>query len=72
MSKSIIVTGGSRGIGAATARLAAQKGFAVCVNYQSAADAANAVVADIKAAGGKALAVQADVSNADLLRSLLD
>jgi NAD(P)-dependent dehydrogenase (short-subunit alcohol dehydrogenase family) len=64
MIKSIIVTGGSRGIGAATARLAAQKGFAVCVNYQNAADAADAVVADIEAAGGKALAVQADVSNA--------
>lgn len=72
MSKSIIVTGGSRGIGAATARLAAQKGFAVCVNYQSAADAANAVVADIKAAGGKALAVQADVSNADDISRLFE
>lgn len=58
-----IVTGGSRGIGAATAKLVAGHGHAVCVNYVSDADAANKVVADIVAAGGKAIAVKADTAN---------
>ena len=58
----VLVTGGSRGIGAATARLAATRGYDVCVNYRDRADAAQAVVADCKAAGVRALAVQADVS----------
>lgn len=57
-----IITGASRGIGAATARLAAARGYAVCVNYLNRADAAAAVVDDITAAGGRALAVQADVA----------
>ncbi len=58
----LLVTGGSRGIGAATARLAAQRGYAVCVNYHSNAAAAQAVVDQIEAQGGRAIAVQADVA----------
>jgi NAD(P)-dependent dehydrogenase (short-subunit alcohol dehydrogenase family) len=58
----ILVTGGSRGIGAATALLAAQRGYAVCVNYRSNQAAAQRVVQAIEAGGGKAVAVQADVS----------
>ena len=58
----MIVTGGSRGIGAATVRLAARKGYAVCVNYQSDAAAAGALADEINAAGGRAIAVQADCS----------
>jgi NAD(P)-dependent dehydrogenase (short-subunit alcohol dehydrogenase family) len=59
----VLVTGGSRGIGAATAVLAAQQGWAVAVNYTQDAVAAQAVVARIQAAGGLALAVQADVGD---------
>ncbi|HEV3060968.1 MAG TPA: SDR family oxidoreductase [Vicinamibacterales bacterium] len=58
----LLVTGGGRGIGAATARLAADCGYAVCVNYRSNQRAAESVVADIVASGGRAVAVQADVS----------
>jgi len=58
-----VVTGGSRGIGAATARLAARRGYPVAIFYRERADAANAVVRDIADAGGTALAVQADVGN---------
>jgi len=58
-----LVTGGSRGIGAATAGLAAQQGWAVAVNYTQDAAAAQAVVARIQGAGGLAMAVQADVGN---------
>lgn len=59
----LLVTGGSRGIGAATARLAARQGWAVAVNYAARADAADEVVAAIRAEGGRALAVQADVAD---------
>lgn len=62
MKKVLIVTGGSRGIGAATAKLAATQGYAVCVNYLHNQQAANAVVADIQASGGIAIAMQADLS----------
>jgi NAD(P)-dependent dehydrogenase (short-subunit alcohol dehydrogenase family) len=58
----LLVTGGSRGIGAAVARLAAARGYAVCVNYRSRQDAADAVVAAIVAAGGRAIAMPGDVS----------
>lgn len=58
----VIITGASRGIGAATARLAAQRGYAVCVNYRLNRDAADQIVAEIEAAGGRAIAVAADVS----------
>jgi NAD(P)-dependent dehydrogenase (short-subunit alcohol dehydrogenase family) len=64
-----IITGASRGIGAATALLAASRGYAVCVNYVRNEAAANAVTAAIAAAGGRAIAVQADVSKeADVVR----
>ncbi|MCA1322851.1 SDR family oxidoreductase [Herbaspirillum sp. alder98] len=63
--KVILVTGGSRGIGAATARLAAQRGYAVAVNYVSNRAAADAVVADIVQGGGRAIAVAGDVSKED-------
>jgi NAD(P)-dependent dehydrogenase (short-subunit alcohol dehydrogenase family) len=58
----LIVTGASRGIGAATARLAAARGYAVCVNYRRDADAADQVVADLQRSGAEAIAVPADVS----------
>jgi len=61
MTKVMLVTGGSRGIGAATARLAARDGWDVCVNYARNADAAHAVVAEVEAAGRKAVAIQADM-----------
>jgi NAD(P)-dependent dehydrogenase (short-subunit alcohol dehydrogenase family) len=57
----LLVTGGGRGIGAATVRLAAQRGYAVCVNYLSHSRAAEALAGDIAAAGGHAIAVQGDV-----------
>jgi NAD(P)-dependent dehydrogenase (short-subunit alcohol dehydrogenase family) len=65
----VLVTGGSRGIGAATARLAAARGYAVAVNYLAQAAAATQVVEDIERAGGRAIAVQGDVSlEADVCR----
>jgi NAD(P)-dependent dehydrogenase (short-subunit alcohol dehydrogenase family) len=59
----MIVTGGARGIGAATARLAALRGYAVGVNYQQNRDAAENVVRDIERVGGRGVAVQADISS---------
>jgi NAD(P)-dependent dehydrogenase (short-subunit alcohol dehydrogenase family) len=65
----VIITGASRGIGAATARLAASRGYAVCVNYRSNASAADAVVSSISRDGGRAVAVQADIAiEGDVLR----
>jgi len=63
--KIAIVTGASRGIGAATARLAAGRGYAVCVNYRRNRAAAAAVVHDLQAAGARAIAVAADVAVED-------
>ena len=69
MNKVLLITGASRGIGAATARLAAGRGYAVCVNYRRNRDAADAVVKDIQAAGARAVAVAADVAvEADVVR----
>ena len=69
MEKVLIVTGGSRGIGAATARLAAARGYAVCVNYLRNEAAASAVVREISDGGGKAIAVAGDVGEeADVIR----
>ncbi len=62
MSKLVLITGGSRGIGAATALLAARQGFSVAVNYSTHALAADAVVRQIRDIGGQAMAVQADVA----------
>jgi NAD(P)-dependent dehydrogenase (short-subunit alcohol dehydrogenase family) len=65
----VLITGASRGIGAATARLAAQRGWDVVVNYTRDKDAAQAVAADVRAAGRQALVHQADVADeAQVLR----
>ena len=67
--KVALVTGASRGIGAATARLAAARGYRVIVNYLRNADAAGALVGEIEGQGGEAIAVQADISvEADVQR----
>ena len=63
MNQVLLITGGSRGIGAATALLAAQRGYAVAVNYASQPRAADEVVHRIRAARGTAIAVQADVGD---------
>src|SRR5438270_1585126 len=62
-SKVAIITGGGRGIGAATALLAAKRGYKVCISYLEKAGAAESVVSNIRDAGGNAIAVQADVGN---------
>jgi NAD(P)-dependent dehydrogenase (short-subunit alcohol dehydrogenase family) len=68
-NKVVLITGGSRGIGAATARLAAARGYDVCVNFRTNRDAAGLVVQDIQAAGSRGVAVAADVSvEADVVR----
>ena len=68
MSKVLIITGGSRGIGAAVALLAASQGYAVAVNYTANSLAADEVVRHIRASGGTAITVQADVAvEADVL-----
>ena len=65
----LVITGASRGIGAATARLAATKGYAVCVNYRRNREAAERVVADLTSSGAQAIAVAADVGvEADVVR----
>ena len=69
MSGVAIVTGGGRGIGAATARLASERGYAVCVNYLRNREAAQGVVDAIARAGGKAIAVAGDVAKeGDVIR----
>ncbi|HKO93934.1 MAG TPA: SDR family oxidoreductase [Polyangiaceae bacterium] len=62
MEKVLLITGAGRGIGAATARLAAQRGYAVCINYRANRAAAEAVAQEIQANGGQALAVAADIA----------
>lgn len=65
----MLVTGSGRGIGAATALLASRRGYAVCINYRSDAQAAEALRAAIEAEGGRAIAIQADVGvEGDVLR----
>jgi NAD(P)-dependent dehydrogenase (short-subunit alcohol dehydrogenase family) len=72
MSKVVLITGASRGIGAATALLAAQQGWAVVVNYVAHSLAADEVVRRIRAAGGTAMAVQADVAVAAQVQRMFD
>ena len=68
MNKVLLITGGSRGIGAATALLASKEGYAVAVNFRANSLAADEVVRQIQANGGKAMAVQADVAiEADIM-----
>lgn len=62
MSPVVLITGASRGIGAETARLAADRGYDVCVNYRSNAPAADRVVSEVRSRGRTAIAVQADVA----------
>jgi NAD(P)-dependent dehydrogenase (short-subunit alcohol dehydrogenase family) len=65
----LLIAGGSRGIGASTARLAGQRGYDVAVNYKSNSNAAAAVVHDVKTCGGKAVALQGDMAvEADIER----
>lgn len=66
----LLITGGSRGIGAATARLAAHEGYAVAVNYRQQRAAADNVVAEIAGNGGRACAVQGDISKDDDVRGM--
>ena len=69
MTKTVLITGGSRGIGAVTACLAAKQGFRVAINYLENAAAAAAIQTEIESAGGTAIRVQADVANhADVTR----
>jgi NAD(P)-dependent dehydrogenase (short-subunit alcohol dehydrogenase family) len=68
MSRTLVVTGGSRGIGAATCRLAARQGWAVTINYRENANAAETLARDLVRDGGRAIAVQGDMaSEADIL-----
>ena len=71
-TRTAIVTGGSRGIGAAIAARLAADGFAVVVNYSRGRDAAEAVVAEIAASGGRAVAVQADLADPKGAAALFD
>jgi NAD(P)-dependent dehydrogenase (short-subunit alcohol dehydrogenase family) len=70
--KILLVTGASRGIGAAVARQAAREGYRVAINYVSDAAAAEKAVAAVEKAGSKALAVKADVSRADEVKRLFE
>lgn len=63
MARVVVITGGSRGIGTATARLLAQDGWDICLSYCAATEAAGEVVEACRDAGGSALAVRADVSS---------
>ena len=63
MSRVMLITGASRGIGAATARLAAHQGYALCLNYHQREDAVKQVLEQVHAAGASAITVKADVAN---------
>ena len=70
--KVLVVTGSSRGIGAEICRLAAADGWKVCINYARSADQADALVAEIRRAGGIAIALQANVANEDEVITLFE
>jgi len=72
MSRVAVITGASRGIGAATARVLAEQGFRVVVNYRSSAEEADEVVAAISAAGGESTAIRADVTVPDDVATMFD
>lgn len=72
MKQVLLVTGASRGIGAATAVLAAAQGFSLAVNYTAQASAADDVVRRIRAAGGEAIAVQADVAQEEQVLAMFE
>lgn len=65
MKKTVLITGGAQGIGKATALLAAQKGYTVIINFAQNATAAEETLAQIRAIGGEAIAIQADISKED-------
>ena len=70
--RTALVTGGSRGIGAAIVRALAKSGAAVAINYRERADEANALVKDITGAGGRAMAIAADVSQSDAVNDMVE
>lgn len=72
VTKTVIVTGGSRGIGAATALLLSRQGWAVCLNYRSSAAQAEALVRDIMEAGGQAIAHAGDVADEGSVVAMFD
>jgi len=72
MNRALVVTGGSRGIGAACARLGAQAGWSVCLGYRSDRQSADGVVREIELAGGQAIAIMCDVSREDDVARLFD
>jgi len=72
MAKVALVTGSGRGIGATTARLAASRGYAVCVNYLKDAPRTDRVVSEIRAAGGTAIAVAADIGKEEDILALFE
>src|SRR5215213_1139191 len=67
-----LITGSGRGIGAATAKLAARCGYAVCVNYLNQSDRAQAVVDEIRGAGGRAMLAQADTADESAVLGMFD
>lgn len=72
MKKVLLVTGGSRGIGAATAILAAEQGYAVAINYREQKKAADRVVKQIHSTGGEAIAIQADIAVENEVKRMFD
>jgi 3-oxoacyl-[acyl-carrier protein] reductase len=72
ISKTAIVTGASRGIGAALAKRLASDGFAVVINYSADAKSADALAREIETSGGRALTAKADVSDANAVRGMFD
>jgi NAD(P)-dependent dehydrogenase (short-subunit alcohol dehydrogenase family) len=68
----LLIAGGSRGIGAATAKLAGARGYDVAVNYKSNAKAAGDVVDAMKATGGKAVAIPGDMVSEEVVESVFD